>query len=73
MVPRAGAGGGDEGGDVRYSPDVALVAFAERGVEYVVVGGVAATMHGSAEVTLDVDMLVRRSEFEPGAAGTSPD
>lgn len=31
------------------------------GVEFIVVGGVAATMHGSAHVTYDLDILYRRT------------
>src|SRR3989442_11802354 len=36
-------------------------ALTDGGVEFIVVGGLAATMHGSAQLTLDVDMVYRRS------------
>ena len=30
-------------------------------VEFIVIGGVAATIHGSAHITVDLDVLYRRS------------
>ena len=39
-----------------------LRALAEAGVEYILVGGVAATVHGSARLTQDLDVVYRRSE-----------
>lgn len=38
-----------------------LRALAEAHVEFVVVGGVAATAHGSARLTQDVDVVYRRT------------
>jgi hypothetical protein len=38
-----------------------LRALSEAGVEYIVIGGVAATIHGSARNTLDVDVVYRRT------------
>lgn len=38
-----------------------LRALSEAGVEYIVIGGVAATIHGSARSTLDVDVVYRRT------------
>jgi predicted nucleotidyltransferase len=38
-----------------------LQALRDAGVEYIVVGGVAATVQGSARVTTDVDVVYRRS------------
>jgi len=38
-----------------------LRALSGAGVEYVLVGGVAATAHGSSRLTLDVDLVYRRS------------
>jgi len=35
--------------------------LAEGGVEFIVVGGLAATVHGSARLTSDVDVVYRRS------------
>jgi hypothetical protein len=35
-----------------------LNALAEHGCEYVLIGGMAAVMHGSAEVTFDCDLAV---------------
>ncbi len=40
---------------------VLLGALAEAGVEYIVVGGAAATTHGSARLTLDLDVVYRRT------------
>ena len=38
-----------------------LRALSEAGVEYILVGGAAATVHGSARLTLDVDVVYRRT------------
>jgi predicted nucleotidyltransferase len=38
-----------------------LRALAEGGVEFLLIGGVAATVHGSARLTLDVDAVYRRT------------
>jgi predicted nucleotidyltransferase len=38
-----------------------LRALAEGGVEFIVVGGVAATVHGSARLTHDLDVVYSRS------------
>ncbi len=38
-----------------------LRALAEGGVEFILVGGVAGTVHGSTRLTLDVDAVYRRS------------
>lgn len=38
-----------------------LRVLAEGGVEFILVGGVAATVHGSTRLTLDLDMVYRRS------------
>jgi predicted nucleotidyltransferase len=38
-----------------------LRALDAAGVEYVLVGGAAATVHGSARLTLDVDVVYRRT------------
>jgi hypothetical protein len=38
-----------------------LRALAEAGVEFIIVGGAAATAHGSALLTLDLDVVYRRS------------
>jgi predicted nucleotidyltransferase len=39
-----------------------LRALAEGGVEFILVGGVAATAHGSARLTVDLDVVYRRSD-----------
>jgi predicted nucleotidyltransferase len=41
--------------------ETALGALARRGVEFIVVGGAAATIHGSARVTRDLDVVYRRT------------
>ncbi len=38
-----------------------LRALAEARVEFILVGGAAATAHGATRLTLDVDVLYRRS------------
>jgi predicted nucleotidyltransferase len=38
-----------------------LDALASAGVEFIVVGGAAATIHGSARLTLDLDVVYRRT------------
>lgn len=38
-----------------------LRALAEAGIEFILVGGAAATAHGSVRLTLDVDVVYRRS------------
>jgi hypothetical protein len=38
-----------------------LAELAAGGVEFIVVGGVAATIHGSARLTLDLDIVYRRT------------
>jgi hypothetical protein len=51
-----------------------LSALVDSGVEFIVIGGVAATAHGSAHVTVDLDIVYRRSEenIERLAAALSP-
>jgi hypothetical protein len=39
-----------------------LRAFADEGVEYIIVGGAAATAHGAARLTQDLDVVYARSE-----------
>ena len=38
-----------------------LRALADRGVEFILIGGVAATVHGSSRLTQDLDIVYRRS------------
>jgi hypothetical protein len=38
-----------------------LATLKQAGVEFIVVGGVAATVHGSARLTLDLDVVYRRT------------
>ena len=38
-----------------------LAALDEGGVEFIVIGGMAATAHGSAHVTVDLDIVYRRT------------
>jgi predicted nucleotidyltransferase len=38
-----------------------LSAFHSNGVAFVIIGGVAATLHGSARVTYDLDLVYERS------------
>ncbi len=39
-----------------------LEALLKGGVEFVIIGGIAATAHGSAHVTLDLDIVYRRTD-----------
>jgi len=39
----------------------AVRALADAGVEFIVIGGVAATVHGSARLTRDIDVVYGRS------------
>ncbi|MBI2922358.1 MAG: hypothetical protein HYY18_14995 [Planctomycetes bacterium] len=41
--------------------DELLGALSDAGVEFILIGGVAATVHGSARLTRDVDVVYRRS------------
>lgn len=43
-------------------PDDLLEVLCRAGAEFIVVGGVAATLHGSARVTQDLDVLYRRTD-----------
>jgi predicted nucleotidyltransferase len=38
-----------------------LVVLVTGGVEFVIIGGIAATAHGSAHVTVDLDIVYRRT------------
>ena len=38
-----------------------LLLLTENGVEFIIVGGAAATAHGSARLTLDLDIVYRRT------------
>lgn len=51
-----------------------LSALVGGGVEFIVIGGVAATAHGSAHVTVDLDIVYRRSaeNIERLAAALAP-
>ena len=40
----------------------ALAALTGGGVEFIVIGGVAATIHGSARLTRDIDIVYRRTD-----------
>jgi len=39
-----------------------LRALADGGVEFILVGSVAATVHGSSRLTVDVDVVYRRTQ-----------
>jgi len=45
----------------RFDPAAILLVLDRHGVEYVLIGGLAATIHGSAHVTTDVDITPERS------------
>src|SRR5690349_9640687 len=44
----------------RLRPEPILRALLEHGVEFVVIGGFAATLHGSPAVTFDIDIVPKR-------------
>lgn len=41
--------------------DKAIAALADAGVEFLLIGGVAANLHGAARLTYDIDFLYRRT------------
>jgi predicted nucleotidyltransferase len=41
-------------------PEAAFRALVEEGVEFVLIGGLAATVHGASRVTLDIDICFRQ-------------
>lgn len=43
-----------------FDPERVFAELTAKGVEYVVIGGIAATLHGAARPTQDVDVLVAR-------------
>lgn len=45
----------------QFSPTRLLAALADGDVEFVVIGGVALTLHGGASVTRDLDIYYRRT------------
>ena len=46
----------------RYDPIPPMLALADAGVDFVVIGGIAAQTHGSARVTIDLDVMCERSD-----------
>jgi hypothetical protein len=42
--------------------DVLLPAFSHAGLQFIVIGGVAATVHGSARFTRDLDIVYARND-----------
>jgi hypothetical protein len=42
-------------------PEEIFQSFADEGVEYVLIGGLAATAHGASLVTMDTDVCFRQS------------
>ncbi len=44
-----------------FDPDRLLATLGRHGVEFVVIGGLAATIHGSTMATFDVDVTPRQS------------
>lgn len=47
---------------MKFSPMAAFEALIETGVDYVVIGGIAAALHGSTSVTQDLDICYRRDK-----------
>ncbi|MHB8438385.1 MAG: DUF6036 family nucleotidyltransferase [Acidimicrobiales bacterium] len=45
-----------------FSPDAVLEVLERHRVRYVVIGGMAATLHGSPMVTFDIDVVPERSK-----------
>ena len=46
--------------EAAFEPVALLKALVRSGVDFIVVGGMAATMHGSPVATTDVDIVPRR-------------
>ena len=45
-----------------FRPEPILRTLLEHGVEFIVIGGFAATLHGSAYVTFDIDIVPKRDD-----------
>jgi hypothetical protein len=45
----------------RFAPQAALAVLAAEGVEFLVIGGVGAVLHGSAMLTHDLDIWPKRT------------
>src|SRR5690349_1365822 len=43
-----------------------LKALTDGGVEYIIIGGAAATAHGASRLTLDLDIVYRRTTENSG-------
>lgn len=54
--------------------DKAIAALADAGVEFLLIGGVAANLHGAARLTYDIDFLYRRNtaNYERMVAALAP-
>jgi len=52
----------------RFDPRELLDALAGHGVEFLVVGGVAARLHGSPTLTQDLDIVAATAPGADGAA-----
>jgi hypothetical protein len=52
-----------------FEPDALLGALAGAGVDFVVVGGIAAVMHGSARITQDLDIAYAKTPENLTALG----
>ena len=46
----------------RYDPIPPMLALADANVDFVVIGGVAAQVHGSAQLTFDLDVAYERAD-----------
>ncbi|MBW2235331.1 MAG: helix-turn-helix transcriptional regulator, partial [Deltaproteobacteria bacterium] len=48
--------------DRDFDPEAMLSALANRGVRFVLIGGMAAVLHGDVGVTVDIDVVPERSD-----------
>jgi hypothetical protein len=45
-----------------FDPERMLAALADRGVRFILIGGMAAVLHGDVGVTVDIDVVPERSD-----------
>lgn len=54
--------------EVTFDPEAILRALDDNGVDYILIGGLAARLHGSPLTTVDADINAR---YRPGKLGSS--
>ena len=67
LAEQFASSGGSPGSMIDF--EATLKMLSERGVNFVVIGGYAATLHGSAYLTRDLEHLLRAHAGKHGAVG----